>query len=117
MCLCEGEVIAASYFVAGTDDLFDDDAICENQHFGDGGEEHASSLHHAHPITEHAAATIGLAWLGATRVCQLRYSCSYNTHTHTPKHIVLYTTLLCYEEFELFYNEDLQLIYNSHNVL
>lgn len=62
-----------TYFVARAYDLFDNDAVCKHQDFGNGGEQHASSFHHASPVTKHRAAPVTITLLQTGHICQLSY--------------------------------------------
>lgn len=70
--------VSVSHLVAWGDDLFDDDAVGQHQHFGDGGEEHACRLHHAGTVAEHRpTAAIRLRLLQAAHVSQLGDGITY----------------------------------------
>ena len=93
-------VCVRAYLVARGDDLFDDDAVGEDQHLGDGGEEHAGSLHHARPLTERRRAPVqrgplrgghvrqlgdGITWgRGVRRISQSQLSANSASRTEGP---------------------------------
>lgn len=78
-----------TYFVARAYDLFDNDAVCKHQDFGNRGEQHASSFHHASLVTKHRAAPITLTLLQTGHIRQLSYGSACRRETEECKRSAL----------------------------
>lgn len=65
------------HLVPWCDNLFDDDAVGQDEDFSDGREEQACSFHHPCPITEHSDTFVQLGRQSWSYICQLGYGITW----------------------------------------